>query len=324
MNISFKMFLLVAEELNVSKAAQRAFVTQQCASDHIKRLEEVYGVKLFNRKPKFSLTSAGLVMQEKLRHMQAIEEVMEEQLGEIKGESLGHLSIGINPTRARILLPEALEEYNKNFKKVNSSIMLDDTTNLEEMLLTNKIDMFLGVNTSSNKAFAKRNVGEDKIFLLGTTSFFMENMKISKKFLLTLMKKGISLKKIKGLSVVRNLSDSTLNHVINRHLNKYDVILDTLTYISDYDTQIALCGKGLGIAFCPTLVLQRVLDYNKLLPQNNQILIIPISDLKEKLQIDLVTFGEIPLPNYAKSFANCLCETITFKYDMIKKKVKFR
>ena len=324
MNISFKMFLLVAEELNVSKAAKRAFVTQQCASDHIKRLEELYGVKLFNRKPKLSLTPAGVIMQEKIRNMQILEEMMEEELEEIKGESIGHLAIGINPTRARILLPDTLEEYSKNFKKVNSSIILDDTRNLEEMLLTSKIDIFLGVNTSSNKVFNRRNIGQDRIFLLGTSWLLMEKMRISQESIPNLIKKGILLNEITKFPVVRNLSDSTINNVIDRHLNKYNLVLETLTYISDYDTQIALCGKNLGVAFCPTLILQRVLEYNQILPSDNQILIIPIFDLKEELQIELVTVAEIPPTAYARAFADCICNSIDGKYKKIKENLNFK
>lgn len=35
MLIGYEMFLLAAEELNFSRAAERAFVTPQCLSDHI-------------------------------------------------------------------------------------------------------------------------------------------------------------------------------------------------------------------------------------------------------------------------------------------------
>lgn len=52
MTTGYKMFLLAAEELNFSRAAERAFVTPQCLSDHIKRLEEQHHVTLFQRKPK--------------------------------------------------------------------------------------------------------------------------------------------------------------------------------------------------------------------------------------------------------------------------------
>ena len=59
MQVNQEIFLYVAEELSISKAAKRAFVSQQCVSDHINRLEKNYGVKLFTRKP-FALTEAGI------------------------------------------------------------------------------------------------------------------------------------------------------------------------------------------------------------------------------------------------------------------------
>ena len=317
MIIGYRMFLLVAEELNISRAAKRAFVTQQCASDHIKRLEKYYGLKLFDRKPKLALTDAGIVMQEKLRHMQAIESIMAEEIREIKGENVGHLKIGMNPTRARILLPDTLENYKKKFKKIDTSIMLHDTAILEEMLLKNDIDMFLGVNTTSNPSFNRVKVADDKIFLLGTIPFFLNKMKISEEELKKMLKNGIKLEKIRNLPVVRNLTDSTLNHMINRHLDKNDVILDTFTSISDYDTQISICGKGLGIAFCPTLVLSKVIEHNKLLPKEERILIIPVVDIKEELRIDLVTHKEVPLVEYFQGFVNCISRIIKKRYAEI-------
>ncbi|MGF6905814.1 LysR family transcriptional regulator [Fusobacterium sp. PH5-44] len=319
MIISYKMFLLVAEELNISRAAKRAFVTQQCASDHIKRLEEQYGVKLFERKPKLALTAAGVVMQEKLRYMETIESVMLEEIQEIKGENVGNLRVGINPTRARILLPDALKSYKKNFKKINTSVYLHDTAVLEEMLLKNEIDMFLGVNTSSNSFFTKAKVADDSIFLLGTSSFFFNEMKISKKILEKIIESGINLDSVRGLPIVRNLTDSTLNHVINRHLGKSDVVLDTFASISDYDTQISICGKGLGIVFCPTLVLHRVIEYNKLLSKDERILIIPIADINEKLRIDLVYHKEVPLVRYLNGFIDSISKILKKKYLEINK-----
>ena len=40
MQVNQEIFLYVAEELSISKAAKRAFVSQQCVSDHINRLEK--------------------------------------------------------------------------------------------------------------------------------------------------------------------------------------------------------------------------------------------------------------------------------------------
>ena len=56
MQTSYEMFLLAAEETSFTKAANKAYITQQCLSSHIKRLEDYYGVSLFNRTPKLALT----------------------------------------------------------------------------------------------------------------------------------------------------------------------------------------------------------------------------------------------------------------------------
>ena len=52
-------FLLIAEELNISRAAKRAFISQQSLSKYLKHLEDSYGTALFTRKPEFALTPAG-------------------------------------------------------------------------------------------------------------------------------------------------------------------------------------------------------------------------------------------------------------------------
>ncbi|MFR5880047.1 MAG: LysR family transcriptional regulator [Cloacibacillus evryensis] len=44
-----KLFLILAEGLSFGRAAKRCFLSQQCFSDHIKRLEEYYGTTLLRR-----------------------------------------------------------------------------------------------------------------------------------------------------------------------------------------------------------------------------------------------------------------------------------
>lgn len=66
MTVNQQMFLCAVEEMNFTKAAKRAYVTQQCLSDHIRRLEESYGVKLFHRTPKLALTQAGELLYQAL------------------------------------------------------------------------------------------------------------------------------------------------------------------------------------------------------------------------------------------------------------------
>ena len=59
MNISLEYFLTVAEERSITRAAEKLFVSQQCVSSHIKKLEQIYQAELFARRPVFRLMPEG-------------------------------------------------------------------------------------------------------------------------------------------------------------------------------------------------------------------------------------------------------------------------
>lgn len=57
--LSLHYFLVVAEEKSFSRAAAKLFVSQQSLSEHIGKLENEFGVPLFNRTKPLTLTVAG-------------------------------------------------------------------------------------------------------------------------------------------------------------------------------------------------------------------------------------------------------------------------
>ena len=154
MKQSFNIFLLVAEEMNIGRAARRAFVTQQCVSDHIRRLEQEYEVALFERKPSLHLTKAGETMLKTLRSIHILESSMEKNLKEISSGQRGSFTVGMSTSRAQVILPLVLKDYYEHFPEVEVSFYVNDTIVLEQRLLDGSIDLFLGVNTSQNPVFS--------------------------------------------------------------------------------------------------------------------------------------------------------------------------
>lgn len=58
-----RLFLLLAEEKNFHRAAEKAYLSQPALSQQIKALEKALGIRLLERRP-FRLTPAGEVLKQ--------------------------------------------------------------------------------------------------------------------------------------------------------------------------------------------------------------------------------------------------------------------
>ena len=147
MNIADLVFLYAAQEKSISKAAARAFVSQQCASKHIQNLENRYGVPLLQRRPHFVLTEPGQELFRALQQIYLLESGVAGRIAELSGGSTGAFTLGINASRARWLLPAVLREYRRLYPHVHISIRSEDTARLAQLLLQGEVDLIVGVNS---------------------------------------------------------------------------------------------------------------------------------------------------------------------------------
>lgn len=166
MLIGYEMFLLAAEELNFSRAAERAFVTPQCLSDHIKRLEAHHHVTLFRRRPHLELTAEGAAMLRYLSRIKALEYRMKNELADISQGTRGTIRLGIPTTRGTILVPSMVPEFQKQYPNVDVQVRLNDTHKLEDLLLSGEIDLFLGVDAKEHPLFDKIELERETLYLV--------------------------------------------------------------------------------------------------------------------------------------------------------------
>lgn len=297
----FKMFMAVVEEMSISRAAAKSFVTQQCVSDHIKRLEEEYKVVLFKRRPKLTLTKAGEEMYKTLSEIQALEKKLERNLKRASGKMKQKLTIGVNAARINIILPQLLGEYNKFFPDVVISFMIKETRDLEQLLLRGEIDILLDLNAHSSPQFNVTPLGKDKLFFLISKELYD---KYFKEIPIESFKEGIELKNFKEIPLVSNFEGSTINRILTHYSEREEIDLNILYYTGDYETQLSLCRENLAAAICPTMILKRVIEYNKI--EKNNIYIFPIKNQTEELKIELVTNKGIVQPKYIEKFVELL------------------
>ena len=61
--LNLEYFLAAAEELNITRAAKRLYISQQSLSNHISNLEKEFDVQLFNRTTPLTPTYAGRALK---------------------------------------------------------------------------------------------------------------------------------------------------------------------------------------------------------------------------------------------------------------------
>lgn len=143
------MFLYAAEELNFTKAAKKAFVSQQCLSNHIARLECEYNVKLFERKPRrLELTWAGRELYHALMRIKKIEDSITNDMLSNGADTQGTVTVGMPSSRASLLVAPMVAAFNRLYPKVTVNVILRETNVLLDLLDASKIDFLIGIDVS--------------------------------------------------------------------------------------------------------------------------------------------------------------------------------
>jgi len=107
-----KYFLAVAREGNITKAAEAVNITQPTLSRQLMDLENELGVELLIRgKRKVTLTSSGILFQQRALEIVALLEKTQRDIAEHNEMVAGVVAIGCVETSASLLLPDALEAF---------------------------------------------------------------------------------------------------------------------------------------------------------------------------------------------------------------------
>ena len=138
-------FVALAEEMNFTKASEALHITQQSLSGSIKRLEEEYGVELFQRKPYLKLTPAGETMLFYSKQMLRNESQMIASLADLSAECSGHLVLGMSRQRIQVFFPGIWERYHNAYPNVSLDLRQSYTLKMADALQAGKLDLFIRV-----------------------------------------------------------------------------------------------------------------------------------------------------------------------------------
>lgn len=130
------IFIAVAEREHLTRAADALHLTPSAVSSAIRKLEDLYGVELFDRVGRgISLTQEGRIFLKEARATLARAKSAENLLGELGSLQRGALSICASQTIASYWLPPVLMKFHADYPGIDLSLTISNTAGVARSLL---------------------------------------------------------------------------------------------------------------------------------------------------------------------------------------------
>jgi len=257
MNIDFELyriFYVVANNKNITKASKELMISQPAISKSIKNLETSLGGELFVR------TKRGVILTEEGQEFynyikQAMEYIYnaENKFTELINLETGLIKIGISTTLAKEYLLPYLETFHEKYPKIDIQIHTDATNRLYEKLRNGLIDIIiLNVPDKIDNDFNIIKCKEiQDVFVVGPKYKELANKKIN-------------IKDINNYPLLLQNRNSNTRKFLDNFANKNNVTLKPNIELASYTLVVEFTKINFGIGYAIKDYIKKELNNKEL------------------------------------------------------------
>jgi DNA-binding transcriptional LysR family regulator len=225
------------EEKNMSRAAERLYISQPALTYRLKNLEKEFGTSLFFKiKNGIEFTSEGIYLadyaEEMIKKLQKTKDYMLNMQNEVRGT----LRLGVSSNFAQYKLPKILKKFSDQFPHVQFSVNTGWST--EIMHLLNSSSVQVGI-------------------LRGNYEWYGIKTLLHRERLCLISKDEVDLDDLPQLPFIHYKTDSSLKNLINGWW--HDRFSDPPMVTMENDRQETckeMVKHGLGVSILPEICLQ--------------------------------------------------------------------
>lgn len=273
-----KVFYIVAEEGNITKASEKLFISQPAVSQSIKKLEEQIGGILFLRSNK------GLVLTEEgknfLNYVKGALNLINNakiEFNNFKELKEGIVKIGISTALAKNILLKPLAVFHKKYPNINFNITNELIKNLLLDLEKGNLDfVIMNEGDADNKGFEIVTIKEVENAFLYNADYFDFN-------------KDYTLLEVSQMPLILQKKEANSRQFIDKICLKNNIKLMPKMEVVSQELAVELAKIGLGVAFAPVY-------------EQNNLSSVKLKKALPKSKIQLVTNKFFSLSFAAKNF----------------------
>lgn len=163
--------LAVAEELNLTRAAKKLYISQPTLTLYLNRLETELGVRLFDRsRVPIILTEAGSYYIEKMKSIYNAEQMLKNDLRLIAAPDQT-LVIGIGQVRGHHWMPKILPKFCELYPDINIQVMQSSEQQMAEALHSGEIDVAFGALPASVSDLTVTDLMYENLYFMAHRKF---------------------------------------------------------------------------------------------------------------------------------------------------------
>lgn len=284
---NYKVFYIVAKNLNITKAAQELFISQPAVTQTINKLEQELNQKLFVRNNKgLRLTSFGneifLRVENGILSLSQIKQDSQ-NFGSL---NQGSLVIGAGTHITKAVLAKPLAKFKKQFPNITIAIKDNKKEVMLQMLSVGEIDLFLSNNLClDNEKFDFVKLFTDKRVFVASKEFLQQN-------------KSLKFVDIANNNLITLSKGSSSRQDLEEIAKKQKLQIFSKLEVEGYSSVINMVSFGFGVGFLPEFLVKDEIE-------NKQFFVIDVG-----IKIPSTDYGIILNKNHLTKAASVFVEMI--------------
>jgi DNA-binding transcriptional LysR family regulator len=257
------IFLVAAETLNFTQAAERLHMSQPSISQHIRALEKHFDEELFVRQGRsLILSDAGRVLIPLAEQFVKQSTRINEAMSSLKGHIKGRINIGCNALSGRYILPTYFAQFHFSYPEVTINCQTDQCDSpIEDLRNGNLHFLFTNQGTASEPCFEVEELLQEEIMLITPSDHPWAK------------RKEIEVEELLTEKFILPSENTDIYFQVNAALARknYSLLqLDSFLTLSNAEAIALSVEKGLGLSFSSKIIASTI----------SEVALVPIKDVK--------------------------------------------